>query len=83
MKLALDLLCENPIEKPSTVACLYHIKQDGSVRKMWLRERNKKNDIVHGGQNKVLCLNQHEAILTSLNSLIGYQGNLYRGYQGM
>ena len=31
MKLALDFLCENPHEKPSTVVRLYHIKKEDIV----------------------------------------------------
>jgi hypothetical protein len=42
MKLALDFLRENPHEKPSTAAHLYHIKKEDTVRKAWLRVRNKK-----------------------------------------
>ena len=48
MKLALNFLCENPIEKPSTTARLYHIKEEDLVQKTWLQERNKKKDIVKG-----------------------------------
>jgi hypothetical protein len=33
MKLALDWLSENPREKPSTAARLYHIKNEDSVQK--------------------------------------------------
>ncbi len=63
MKLALDFLCENPTEKPSTAARLYHIKEEDLVWKTWLQERNKKKDIVKGGQNKILCPDQHKALI--------------------
>ena len=63
IKLALDFLRENPTEKPSTVARLYHTKEEDSVRKTWLRERNKKKDTVNGSQNKILCPDQHEALI--------------------
>ena len=33
MKLALDFLCENPHEKPSTAVRLYHIKKEDTVWK--------------------------------------------------
>jgi hypothetical protein len=42
MKLALDFLRENPHEKPSTTARLYHIKKEDTVWKAWLRVKNKK-----------------------------------------
>jgi len=57
MKLALDFLHENPNKKPSTVARLYHIKQEDSVQKAWLRKRKRKK--ARGGQNKILRLDQH------------------------
>ena len=31
IKLALDFLCKNPTEKPSTTVCLYHIKEEDLV----------------------------------------------------
>jgi hypothetical protein len=58
MKLALEWLRENPTEKPSTAARLYHIKQEDSVRKAWLRDRKGKK--VRGGHNKILCPDQHK-----------------------
>ena len=64
MKLALNFLCKNPTEKPSTAARLYHIKEEDLVRKTWLWERNKKKkDTVKGGQNKILRPDQHEALI--------------------
>ena len=62
MKLALNFLRKNLTEKPSTAARLYHIKEEDSVRKTWLRERNKK-DTVKGGHNKILRPDQHEALI--------------------
>jgi hypothetical protein len=61
MKLALDFLRENPDEKPSTAARLYHIKKGDSVRKAWLRSRNQKKP--WGGHNKILRPDQHQALI--------------------
>ena len=62
LKLALKFLHENPHEKPSTAARLYHIVKEDSVRKAWLRERTKK-PTVNGGQNKILRPKQHQAMI--------------------
>ena len=62
MKLALEFLRENPHEKPSTAARLYHIVKEDSVRKAWLREKTKKPTI-KGGQNKILRPEQHQAMI--------------------
>jgi len=62
MKLALDFLCENPHEKPSTAARLYHIKKEDTVRKAWIRVENKKV-VPWGGQNKILRPDQHQALI--------------------
>ena len=63
IKLALNFLYKNPTEKLSTTVCLYYIKEEDLVQKTWLQERNKKKDIVKGGQNKILCPDQHKALI--------------------
>jgi hypothetical protein len=59
LKLALKFLRQNPGEKPSTAARLYHIKKENSVQKAWVRERKGIKKKTRGGQNRILRLDQH------------------------
>jgi hypothetical protein len=50
---------------PSTAARIYKIQKEDSVRKAWKRERKRMEigKLKHGGQNKILKLEQHNAII--------------------
>ena len=63
LALALQFLRENPDEKPATAARLYKIEKEGTVRQAWVRERKRKNSVTHGGHNKILRSNQHQALI--------------------
>src|SRR5204863_6141394 len=60
---ALQFLRENPDEKPATAARLYKIEKEGTVRQAWVRERKRKNSVAHGGHNKILRSDQHQALI--------------------
>jgi hypothetical protein len=62
LKLALEFLRQNPSEKPSTAARLYHIKKENLVQKAWVRER-KRVGKKRGGQNRILRPDQHRALI--------------------
>ena len=72
MKLALQWLRENPHERSTTAARIYHIQKTDSVRKAWLREKKKKKIETpktktkkkeSGGQNRILRPDQHQAMI--------------------
>src|SRR5271155_5499151 len=62
LKLAIQWLRENPTEKATTAARLFHIAKEDSVRKAWLREKTRK-EVGYGGQNKILRPDQHQALI--------------------
>ena len=65
MKQAIQWLRENPDEAPTTAARIYNIKKEKSVIKAWQRERKriKSDRPKHGGQNKILKPEQHNAMI--------------------
>ena len=63
LALALQFLRENPHEKPATAARLYKIEKEDTVRQAWYRERKRKNGVAHGGHNKILRSDQHQALI--------------------
>jgi hypothetical protein len=66
IKLALEWLHKNPDEKPATAACVYHIKKENSVQKAWVRARRRQDGGSkgrHRGHNKILRLDQHQALI--------------------
>src|SRR5271163_2108139 len=65
MKQAIQWLRENPDEAPTTAARIYDIKKEKSVIKAWQRERKrmKSDRPKHGGQNKILKPEQHNAMI--------------------
>jgi hypothetical protein len=62
MAQALEWLRENPDEKPTTTARIYHIKNEQSVQQSWRRERKQIQEGKKpsgAGQNKILQPDQH------------------------
>jgi hypothetical protein len=62
LALALQFLHENPDEKPATAARLYKIEKEATVRQAWHRGRKRKG-VTHGGHNKILRSDQHQALI--------------------
>jgi hypothetical protein len=66
LQLALQFLRDNPKEKSSTAARLYHIEKEGSVQKAWAREKKRMQASKKrhsGGTNKILRPDQHQAMI--------------------
>ena len=65
IKKAIQWLRENPEESPTTAARICHIEKEDSVKKAWQRERKRmeKGRPKHGGQNKILRPEQHNALI--------------------
>jgi hypothetical protein len=61
LKLALQWLQENPEKQSTTAARLFRIEKEDSVRKALWRAKRKRS--AHGGQNKILRPDQHEAMI--------------------
>ena len=65
---ALEFLIENPDEKPTSVARIYHYKV-GAVNTAWSRYRKKQSlppttlPKTHGGHNRILSSSQNQAVL--------------------
>ena len=65
IKLAIQWLYENPDESPTTAARCHNIKKEKTLVKAWQREKKRvKNGRPQwGGQNKILRLKQHNAMI--------------------
>jgi hypothetical protein len=68
MQKALEWLHENPAEKPTTAARLHFITNEQSVQQAWRREKKRRertnnHKIKSGGQNRILSVAQHQALI--------------------
>jgi hypothetical protein len=66
IKLAIQWLREHPDEKSTTAARLWHITNEDSVRKAWLRDKKRGNKDairVGGASQKILRIDQHQALV--------------------
>jgi hypothetical protein len=62
---ALAWLRKHPKEEPTPTARLFNLTRAGTLQKAWNREKKRKGlkKKQNGGQNKILRLDQHQALI--------------------